>query len=63
MGRWQAGPVIVATKDGHRWAMKTPGETGSVNFSMKYCSSNLEHGSFDLYECYPVFLLVFSNRQ
>jgi hypothetical protein len=35
--------------------MKTTGETGSVKFSTKYCSSNLKHGSFDLYEQYPVF--------
>jgi hypothetical protein len=50
MGSWQAGPVTVATKVVHRWVMKTTGEAGSVKFSMKYCSSNLKHGSFDLYE-------------
>jgi hypothetical protein len=55
MGSWQAGLVTVATKVVHRWVMKTIGETGSVNFFTKYCSSNLKHGSFDLYEQYLVF--------
>jgi hypothetical protein len=55
MGSQQAGPVIVATKAVHRQVMKTTGETYSVKFSMKYCSSNLKHGSFDLYEQYLVF--------
>jgi hypothetical protein len=55
MGSWQAGPVIVATKVVHRRVMKTTGETGSVKFSTKYCSSNLKHDSFDLYEQYQVF--------
>jgi hypothetical protein len=55
MGSWQAGPIIVATKAVHWRVMKTIGETSSVNFSTKYCSSNLKHGSFDLYEQYPVF--------
>jgi hypothetical protein len=55
MGSWHAGPVTVATKAIHRLVMKTTGETGSVKFSMEYCSSNLKHGSFDLYEQYPVF--------
>jgi hypothetical protein len=55
MGIWQAGPVTIAAKAVHRQVMKPTGETGSVKFSMKYCSSNLKHGSFDLYEQYPVF--------
>jgi hypothetical protein len=55
MGGWQAGSVIVATKAIHRRVMKTTGETGGVNFFMKYYSSNLTHGSFDLYEQYLVF--------
>jgi hypothetical protein len=55
MGSWQAGPVIVATKAVHRRVMKTINETCSVKFSMKYCSSDLKHSSFDLYEQYPVF--------
>jgi hypothetical protein len=55
MGSWQVGPVIVATKAVHRRIMKTTGETDSVKFLMKYCSSNLKHSSFDLYEQYLVF--------
>jgi hypothetical protein len=55
MGSWQAGPITVATKAIHRWVMKTTGETGSVKFSMKDCSSNLKHDSFDLYKQYLVF--------
>jgi hypothetical protein len=55
MGSWQVGLVTVATKVVHRLVMKTTGETGSVKFPMKYCSSNLKHDSFDLYEQYPVF--------
>jgi hypothetical protein len=52
---WQAGPTTVATKVVHRRVMKTTCEIGSVKFSMKYCSPNLKHSSFDLYEQYPVF--------
>jgi hypothetical protein len=52
---WQAGSVTVATKVVHRRVIKTTSETGSVKFSMKYCSSNFKHGSFDLYEQYLVF--------
>jgi hypothetical protein len=55
MGSWQAGLVTVATKVVHRQVMKTTSEMGSVKFPMKYCSSNLKHNSFDLYEQYPVF--------
>jgi hypothetical protein len=55
MGSWQASPITVATKVVHRRVMKIIGETSSVKFSMKYCSSNLKHGSFDLYEQYPGF--------
>jgi hypothetical protein len=55
MGSWQAGPVTVATKAVHRRVMKTTSETSSVKFSMKYYSSNLKHGSFDIYEQYLVF--------
>jgi hypothetical protein len=55
MGSWQADSVIVATKAVHKRVMKTTSETGSVKFSTKYCSSNLKHGSFDLYEQYLVF--------
>jgi hypothetical protein len=65
MGSWQAGPITVATKDVHRRVMKTTGETGSVKDSTKYCSSNLKHGSFDLYEHYLIFYWFYqtSNEQ
>jgi hypothetical protein len=45
--------------------MKTTGETGSVKDSTKYCSSNLKHGSFDLYEHYLIFYWFYqtSNEQ
>jgi hypothetical protein len=55
MGSWQVGPITVATKAVHRRVMKTTGETDSVKFPMKYSSSNLKHGSFGLYDQYPVF--------
>jgi hypothetical protein len=61
MGSSQAGPVTVATKAVHRWVMKTTGKTGSVKFSMKHCSSNLKHGSFDLHEQYLVFYWFFQT--
>jgi hypothetical protein len=52
MGNWQV--VTLASEAIHIQVMKTIGETSRVKFSMKYGSSNLKHGSFDLYEKYPV---------
>jgi hypothetical protein len=65
MGSWQASPVTVATKVGHRRVMKTTGETGSVKFSTKYCSSNLMVSRLFIWPIWTVsdFLMVFSNRQ
>jgi hypothetical protein len=65
MGSWQAGPVTIVTKAIHIRVMKTTSEAGSVNFSTKYCSSNLKHDSFDLYEQHQIFYWVFqtSNEQ